>query len=176
MIAGYLFGICSLSVFGASLDGECCDGTPVTLNAAGKVTFVVYCTEAIQEETENASFISDEFKGLPGFRNYVLVDLRNSMANWAKGYTRRRMMRDLEQEFIRLKPIYLKNKNSGDISRDIGAIPDFEGSLCMSLGWKTIGKTARVILFDRQGREIYRKEVVTNAKELRSKIELALGN
>lgn len=123
--------------------------SPRALNPSDKVSVIVYSSPALQEKTREAGRILNRFLARTDFQMVVLVDLEGSLANWAKGYTRRRMQRDLKAKIDNL-PAEVQNFHEGKYPRpDITVVPDFDGHACESLDWeKSSDKKLKVIVFD----------------------------
>jgi hypothetical protein len=128
------------------------DGVRRCLNQPGQVTVIIYSNPAVQERTRGAGKALDSFQGLAGFRSVVLVDLRGSLADWAAGYTVRRMQRDLDQEALRVTPAYRKRGNMKNPRGDLSAVADFKGETCVKLGWVKPRNDLRVLIFDVEGK------------------------
>jgi hypothetical protein len=160
MVRGWTAAVC-LSVLAAipapaagpkAIEVEDADGRKQHLNAPGRISVVIASNQTLQERTRLAGRACDRFQGLPRFRSYVLVDLRGSLAHWAKGYTVRRMRKDLDAEAERIAPWVRKNGSTDDPRTLVSAIPDFEGGTCRALGWEETGKNLRVVVFGPDGR------------------------
>ena len=151
------------------------DGKTLVLNAQGRVTVVLYSNQSVQDDTRAAGRSLDDFQGLENFRNIVVVDLRGSLANWASGYTQRRMVRDLDKEAERIRPSYLKNGSRRDPRLDVCAVADFKGDTCLKLGWQTTSETMRVIVFDAGGGEVQRWENIKDYRPLQQLLGRLLG-
>lgn len=147
------------------------DGVERTLNQVGQVTVIVSSNPSVQERTRQAGKAMDAFQGRTDFRSIVLVDLRGTMADWAKGYTLRRMMKDLDQEALRITPAYRKNGNSGNPRLAVSAVADFDGTVGLRLGWLKPKNQLRVIIFDRNGKRFREWEDLKNLSELTSALQ-----
>ncbi|MBX7157133.1 MAG: hypothetical protein K1X66_01925 [Verrucomicrobiae bacterium] len=147
------------------------DGRTWVLNQPGRVMVVIGNNARTADEARKCGKTLDCFQGRKDFRCLVLVDLRGSMANWSKGYTIRRMQRDLDQEAERVRPFYLKNTNQGDPRDEIGAVADFRGEVCEELGWPPNQRELRVIIFGKDGKIAKRFEPVTTYKAVREETE-----
>jgi len=134
------------------------DGVVRRLDGPGKVTVVIYSNPALQDWTRKAGASLDKFQGIPEFRSVVIVDLRKSMADWAPGYTVRRMQRDLDKEAERITPSYRSNGNKNNPRPDVSAVPDFKGEVCKAVGWTEPANHKRVVVFGIEGKEVYRSE------------------
>ncbi len=122
-----------------------------TIGAPGPVLVLISSTPSTQKLTREMGAALDEFQGKPNFRALVVVDLRSSLAHVAKGYTVRRMRKDLDQEAERIRPAYLKNGNTSDPRPEIGAVADFDGILCQHLSWSHEPSKLRVTILDSTG-------------------------
>lgn len=147
------------------------DGVERSLNPAGQVTVIVSSNPSVQERTRQAGKAMDAFQGRTDFRSIVLVDLRGTMADWAKGYTLRRMVKDLDQEALRITPAYRKNGNMGNPRTDVSAVADFDGTVCLQLGWLKPKNQLRVIIFDRNGKKFREWEDLKNLSELSNSLK-----
>ncbi|MEM1156637.1 MAG: hypothetical protein AAGH72_00125 [Verrucomicrobiota bacterium] len=135
-----------------------------TLNPPQGVAVVVYSNAKVQDRTREAGLLLHQFVGKPGFQFMVLVDLRKTMADWAPGYTKRRIQRDLMEKFKQLPPI--PGRNLEKMGRpDVSAIADFKGETCNQLGWIKPEDQLRVLVFA-DGKEVKRWDDLTQLNEL----------
>jgi hypothetical protein len=134
------------------IEAQDADGVLRGLNPRSQVTVIVYSNPTVQERTREAGRALDLFQGRKNFRSIVVVDLRGTMADWAAGYTVRRMVKDLDKEALRVTPAYRDNGNEANPRSDLSAIADFSGAICRQLGWEKPKNQLRVIIFDQQGR------------------------
>jgi len=160
---------------GAAIRVKDADGVERRLDEPGRVTAVIYSNPAVQDWTRKAGAALDEFQGRADFRAVVVVDLRGTMADWAPGYTVRRMQRDLDAEAGRVAPFYQKNGNSGNPRPDMSAVADFKGEACRPLGWVEPAQRRRVVLFGKDGREAHRSEDQADLEAWRRAVAEALG-
>lgn len=130
------------------------DGVERTLNQTGRVNVIIYSNPSVQDRTRAAGKSLDPFQGKESFRSVVVVDLRGTMADWAPGYTVRRMVRDLNTEAERIRPAYEKNGNQGDPRKDVSAVADFKGETCDALDWDKPANQLRVIVFGKSGAKV----------------------
>lgn len=130
------------------------DGISRTLNQIDQITVIIYSNPAVQSRTRLAGKALDSFQGKAAFRSVVVVDLRGSMANWATGYTTRRMVKDLDQEALRITPFYRQNGNLNNPRNDVSAVADFKGNVCLALGWEKPANKLRIIIFNQKGKNI----------------------
>lgn len=153
------FGIWSLGFAAAAeVSVTDADGVVRRLDEPGRVTVVIYSNPALQEWTRKAGASLDRFQGIQEFRSVVVVDLRKSMADWAPGYTTRRMQRDLDKEAERITPSYRSNGNKDNPRPDVSAVPDFKGEACKAVGWAEPANHKRVVVFGSDGKIVYRSE------------------
>lgn len=150
------------------------DGKTIVLNKADRVTVVLYCTESTQEQTRRYGGALDPFKGRSDFRYVVLLDLRGSFAALAKGYVRRRIQTDLDEEAKRLRPFYRKNGNASDPRKDLSVVTDYDGSAMRLVGWKDRSKTARILVFNKAGKPWKEWEALKDDKLLSKAVQQAL--
>lgn len=156
------------------IEGMDVDGSKTTLNPTGKVTVVLYSNEASAGQTREAGRVLYPFHGKSEFRLRVVVDLRSSLALFAKGYASRRIRDDLDREAEILKPYYRDNKNEKDPRKDLKAFADFEGAVCEPLGWGKRTKTLRAVLFGRSGEVVRRWEDLKDMDGLVEAVDRAL--
>lgn len=142
------------------------------LNPPKGVAVVIYSSPKVQDQTREAGLLLHQFVGKPDFQFMVLVDLRKTMANWAPGYTKRRIQRNLMEKFKALPPVPGRDlKTMGRL--DVSAIADFEGHTCMALGWKEPEDKLRVLVFS-DGYEIKRWDNLTQMQLLPEVVRKAL--
>jgi hypothetical protein len=146
------------------------DGKVWTLNAPGRVTVIIGNSPASAQAARDCGKALDEFQGRPDFRALVVVDLRGSLAHFAQGYTRYRMRHDLNAEAVRITPWYRRNHNLSDPRRDIGAVADFDGSVCDPLGWPRDVPGLRVVIFDKTGNVTARFEPANDLRAVRDAV------
>lgn len=145
------------------------------LDEPGRVTAVIYTNSALQRWTREAGAALDEFQGRRDFRLVVVADLRGTMADWAPGYTVRRMRRDLDAEARRVTPFYLKNGNRSDPRPDMSAVADFDGEASVRLGWEKPANLRRVLIFGKDRRVVYRAEDQGDLRAWRDAVAEALA-
>ncbi|MDX6767526.1 MAG: hypothetical protein SFU85_12140 [Candidatus Methylacidiphilales bacterium] len=150
----------------AALSVTDADGVRRRLDEPGRVTVVIYSNPAMQEWTRKAGASLDVFQGRPDFRSVVLVDLRKSMADWAKGYTVRRMQKDLDMEALRIAPAYRANGNHNNPRPDVSAVADFKGEVCQAVGWDEPADKKRVVVFGKDGKVAFRSESASDFEGL----------
>jgi hypothetical protein len=146
------------------------DGVTRSLNPPGQVTVLIYSNPSVQDRTRQTGKALDLFQGRKDFRSIVVVDLRGTMADWAQGYTLRRMVKDLDQEALRVTPAYRKNGNPSNPRSDLSAVADFKGDLCLQLGWEKPQNQLRIILFDQKGRKHREWEDLKDFHELKTQV------
>jgi hypothetical protein len=150
------------------------DGKKWDLGQTGVVTMVLYTSQANQDKSRAAGRVFDSLRGQPGFRMVALIDLRETLADWAPGYTQRRILKNLDEETIRLKPFYAGNGSKIDPRKEVGAVTDFKGEVCNQLGWTTVSKGVRFIIFDKDGNEIVRVDGTFDEKAVLAKTNAAM--
>ena len=144
------------------------------LNQPGRVMVVIGNNIKTADEARACGKALDKFQGVKNFRCLVVVDLRGSMANWSKGYTQRRMQRDLDKEAERIRKFY-KNKNNHTDPRDeIGAVADFDGRVCKRLNWEPKQKELRVVIFGKNGKIAKRFDPANDFESIQNAVEAEL--
>ncbi|MFQ3670810.1 MAG: hypothetical protein SNJ84_05070 [Verrucomicrobiia bacterium] len=152
---------------------ETVDGLHLNLSDPAFSTVVIYSNQTVQRQTRAAGQMFDPLQGKPRFRLVVVVDLRGSLANWAPGYTIRRIKRDLDQEAVRLQPFFRANGNSGNPRDSLFVVADFTGSICTELGWPRPLKQEQILFFPRRGpRQLWKPPF--NPEQLRTTIGASL--
>jgi len=142
------------------------------LNPKRGVAVVIYSNAKVQHRTREAGLLLHPFVGQPGFQFMVLVDLRKTMADWAPGYTKRRIQRDLLEIYKMLPSIQgydLEKQGRPDVS----AIADFKGITCKQLRWNQPENALRVLIFS-DGKEVQRWDDLTQMQELPSAVRQQL--
>lgn len=171
-VALILLLFCGLSVLArAQVRVVDSDGVERVLNREGRVTVVLYTNAALQNEAREAGAALYPLHGREGFRLRVVVDLRGTLADWARGYTQRRMSRDLDKEAKLIQPYFGKNGGEERVRTTLSATADFDGSVCRKLGWKERSEKLQVVVFGRDSREAFRWSSETGLNDLVQKVE-----
>jgi hypothetical protein len=152
------------------------DGVVRNLNPAGQVTVIVYSNPEVQDRTRQTGRALDPFQGREDFRSIVVVDLRGTMADWAPGYTIRRMVKDLDQEALRVTPAYREKGNKTNPRPDLSAVADFKGETCLQLGWEKPVNQLRVLIFDKKGKKYREWGDLKNFNELAHAVQALLNS
>ena len=158
----------------ALIQAQDVDGKKVVLNAENRIDVIIYSTRVLQSKTRAAGKSLYPLQGQSELRVIVVIDLRNSFAQFAKDYTLKRAQKDLDEEAKRLRPYYRKNGNFSSPRPDLSAIADFDGALCRKLGWDKPSDTLQVIIYDRNGKEVNRWNDLKNYSELRREVKRLL--
>lgn len=145
------------------------------LDEPGRVTVVIYSNPALQDWTRRAGASLDRFQGLEDFRLVVVVDLRKTMADWATGYTIRRMQKDLDKEAERMAPFFRAKGNPDDPRSHVSAVADFKGGTSLSLGWTEPANRKRVLVFGKDGKVFFSTEDLGDFSELQKAVQQALA-
>jgi hypothetical protein len=148
------FGVAASCMASEPIRAIDADEKEVILNHPDRITVIIYSNQALQEKTRAAGKALYPYQGIPNFRVIVLVDLRDSFAHFVKGYTVRRMRKDLDEEAVRVRPFYQKNGNMEDPRDYLSAVPDFDGTICKKIEWNQPSKTLRVKVYGKDGTEI----------------------
>jgi hypothetical protein len=146
----------------------------VVLNRSGLITLIVGTSEDSQDAARQAGKAMYPFQGRPDFQLIVVVDLRDSIANWVPSVVTAQMRTSLDQEAIELKPYFLKNGNTSDPRKSSHVIPDFNGSVFPQLGWPDGSDDLRCILYGVDGRELKRWDKVSDMDHLQADVKAAL--
>ena len=144
------------------------------LNQPGRVMVVIGNNIKTADEARACGKAMDRFQGRKNFRCLVVVDLRGSLAHWSKGYTQRRMQRDLDKEAERIKSFYHQKDNMTDPREEIGAVADFDGKVCKRLGWEPKQKLLRVIIFGKDGKIAKRFDPANDFAAIQREVEVQL--
>lgn len=177
----FLFWVgCTHNAFSAQtqttlIEAQDVDGKKVKLNAKERIHVIIYSTQSLQAKTRAAGKSLYPLQGHPNLRVIVVIDLRSSLAQLAKGYTIKRARADLDEEAKRLEPFYRKNGNFSSPRPDLSAIADFDGALCRRLGWNEPSDTLQVIVYDNTGREIKRWKNLKDYDELYNRVKKLLS-
>ncbi len=172
-LAGLLAGLVQASLQGAApiQVNDVYDQSWI-LNPKNSVSVILYSNASVQQRTREAGLALHPYvrknAGSRPFHFLVVVDLRGSMANWAPGYTVRRIRADLEEKFRVLPPV----PGREDVLAprpDVSAVADFKGEACRSLGWDKPSSTLRVVIF-RKGIEVKRWEDLRDLNELTDQV------
>lgn len=158
----------------ASVSVTDADGVVRRLDEPGRVTVVIYSNPSLQDWTRKAGASLDKFQGRADFRSVVVVDLRKSMADWAAGYTVRRMRKDLDKEAVRITPSYRSHGNHSNPRADVSAVPDFKGEASRAVGWAEPANRKRVVVYGKDGRVAFRSEDASEFSELQKAVAKAL--
>jgi hypothetical protein len=150
------------------------DNHNILLNRPGVITVIVGTNEDSQNAARDAGKAMYPFQGRPDFQLIVVVDLRDSIANWVPSVVTNRMRSSLDDEAIELKPFFLKNGNKGNPRTQSHVVPDFSGTVCPQLGWKDSSDELRVVIFGVDSREIQRLDKVTDMAVLQEAVRAAI--
>jgi hypothetical protein len=150
------------------------DNRNILINRPGMITVVVGTNEDSQDAARDAGKAMYPFQGRPDFALIVVVDLRDSIADWVPSIVTTRMRVSLDQEAIELKPSFLKNGNRSNPRPTLHVVPDFSGTICPQLGWKDGSDNLRVIIFGVDGREIDRLDKVEDMPVLQEAVRKAI--
>lgn len=144
------------------------------LNQPGRVMVVIGNNIKTADEARACGKAMDKFQGVKDFRCLVVVDLRGSMANWSKGYTQRRMQRDLDKEAERIRKFYKNNDNHVDPRDELGAVADFDGKVCKRLNWEPKQRELRVVIFGKNGKIVKRFDPANDFAAIQKVVEAEL--
>lgn len=150
------------------------DNRNIWLNRTGMITVIIGTNEDSQDAAREAGKAMYPFQGRRDFQLIVVVDLRDSIANWVPSMVTGRMRVSLDQEAVELKPWFLKNGNKSNPRWSSHVVPDFSGTICPQLGWKDSSGSLRAILFGVDGRELMRLDKVDDMSVLQEDVRKAI--
>jgi hypothetical protein len=150
------------------------DNNKIVLNPPEMISVIVGTNEDSQDAARDAGKAMYPFQGRTDFQLVVVVDLRDSIANWVPSVVIGRMKSSLDQEAIELKPYYLKNGNGSNPRKSSYVVPDFSGTVCPQLGWMASADDLRVIIYGADGREVQRLDKVDDMSVLQDDVRAAL--
>ena len=150
------------------------DNHNILFNRPGMISVIVGTNEDSQDAARDAGKAMYPFQGRPDFQLIVVVDLRDSIANWAPSIVISRMRSSLDEEAVELKPYFRKNGNKGNPRTASHVVPDFSGTICPQLSWKDGSDDLRVIMFGVDGREIQRLDKVDDMSVLQDDVRAAI--
>jgi len=150
------------------------DNHLILLNRSGVVTLVLGTNEDSQDAARAAGKSMYPLQGRPDFQLIVIVDLRDSIANWMPAVVLAQMRSNLDHEAVELKPYFLKNGNKSNPRSSSHVIPDFGGTICPQLGWSGTSDNLRGILFGANGREIKRWDNLNDLAGLQADVRAAI--
>jgi len=150
------------------------DNHNVLLNRPGVITVIVGTSEDSQDAAREAGKAMYPFQGRSDFQLIVVVDLRDSIANWVPSVVTGRMRSSLDEEAIELKPYFLKNGNKGNPRTQSFVVPDFTGAVCPQLGWTKTSDDLRAIIFGVDSREVERLDKIEDMSVLQESVRKAI--
>lgn len=150
------------------------DGKEWKLDEPGRVTVVILNTDRTARQARDMAKALDEFQGRTDFRALVIVNLHESLGRHVRPVTLFRIRHDLDAEARRIEPLYRKNSNPNDPRKDIGAVPDFDGSITRALGFNTPHTNLRVMVFGKDGVLAARWDPADDREAVRKKVRTLL--
>ena len=150
------------------------DNHNLLFNRPGLITVIIGTNEDSQDAARDAGKAMYPFQGRRDFQLIVVVDLRDSIANWAPSVVISRMRSNLDEEAVELKTHFLKNGNKSNPRPTCHVVPDFSGTICPQLGWKDGSDDLRVIIYGVDGREIQRLDKVDDMSVLQEDVRAAI--
>jgi len=157
------------------LKGHDVDDHAILINKPGTITLVLGADADSGDAARAAGKEVYPLRGRPDFQLVVVVDLRDSIANWVPSVALGQMRSNLDKEAIELKPYYLKNGNKSNPRNSTYVIADFDGSICPQLGWPDGSDDLRGILYGEDGREIKRWNKLTDYDAMFNDIREAIS-
>ena len=150
------------------------DNHNIILNRPGMISVIVGTNEDSQDAARDAGRAMYPFQGRSDFALIVVVDLRDSIANWVPSVVIGRMKSSLDKEAVELKPYYVKNGNKNNPRGTSYVVPDFSGTVCPLIGWTQGSDDLRVIIYGVDGREIQRLDKVDDMSVLQKDVNDAI--
>lgn len=150
------------------------DNHNVVLNKPGIISLVLCTGEDSQDAARRAGRSMYPLQGRPDFQLVVVVDLRDSLANWVPSIVLSQMRSNLDKESPDLKPYFLANGNKGNPRDASHVIADFHGTLCTQLGWTESSDELRGLLFGADGREIKGWNKIGDMDQLQTDVRAAV--
>lgn len=133
------------------------DGKNVAINRSGQTTLVLIGNDDHEDALREAARVVDDVRGVPSFRLYVVVDLRDSIGSMAPNIVKSQMKESMDEEVPQLRQLYAKHGNRNNPRADMATFADFDGQIVNMLGWKSETEDhMRAVLFDKSGKAVAR--------------------
>jgi hypothetical protein len=145
------------------------DGRPVSINAKGHFTVVMYTNPDLEDESRAMTLALDQFRSRSDLDFVRVVDLRGDVPPSMRSIVRDHIRKEQVKESARLR--------KAGVDAPAGSapiIPDFSGSTLDALGWDSTYDAVHLVVYDRHGKEIKRLESVTDAKQMTKVVESLL--
>jgi hypothetical protein len=143
-----------------SISSQDVNGLPVTVNAKGHYTVVMYTNPDLEDASRKMTMALDPYRSRSDFSFVRVVDLRGDVPPSMRSMVRGDIRKEQVKEAIRLKKAGVSSGNESPI------IPDFSGSTLNALGWDSVYDEVHLVIYDTHGNEIKRLASVTDAKQM----------
>jgi hypothetical protein len=151
-----------------SISGQDVNGHPVTVNAKGHFTLVMYTNPDLEDDSRKMTMALDPYRSRSNFALIRVVDLRGDVPPGMRSMVRVDIRKEQAKESARLKKAGVSTSNDAPI------IPDFSGSTLNALGWDSVYDQVHLVIYDTRGHEIKRLENVTDAKQMTAVVDSIL--
>jgi hypothetical protein len=151
-----------------SISGQDVNGHPVTVNAKGHFTLVMYTNPDLEDDSRKMTMALDPYRSRSNFALIRVVDLRGDVPPGMRSMVRVDIRKEQAKESARLKKAGVSTSNDAPI------IPDFSGSTLNALGWDSVYDPVHLVIYDTRGHEIKRLENVTDAKQMTAVVDSIL--
>jgi hypothetical protein len=148
-----------------SISGQDVNGHPVTVNAKGHFTLVMYTNPDLEDDSRKMTMALDPYRSRSNFALIRVVDLRGDVPPGMRSIVRVDIRKEQAKECARLKKAGVSVSNVAPI------IPDFSGSTLDALGWDNVYDEVRLVVYDTHGHEVKRLESVTDAKQVTKMVD-----
>jgi hypothetical protein len=151
------------------ISGNDVDGRPVSLNAKGHFTVVMYTNPDLEDESRAMTLALDPYRSRSDVDFVRVVDLRGDVPPSMRSMVRNQIRKEQAKECAR-------HNNAGDDAPAGSApiIPDFSGSTLNALGWDSTYDEVHLVIYDRHGHEVKRLASVTDAKQVTKAVDSIL--
>ncbi len=145
------------------------DGRPVSLNAKGHFTVVMYTNPDLEDESRAMTLALDPYRSRTNLDFVRVVDLRGDVPPSMRSMVRNQIRKEQAKESARLK--------KAGVDAPAGSapiIPDFSGSTLDALGWDSTYDAVHLVIYDPHGKEVKRLASVTDAKQVTRAVDSIL--
>jgi hypothetical protein len=145
------------------------DGHPVSINAKGHYTVVMYTNPDLEDESRAMTLALDPYRSRSDLDFVRVVDLRGDVPPGMRSMVRSQIRKEQAKESARLR--------KAGIDAPAGSapiVPDFSGSTLDALGWDSTYDEVHLVIYDRHGHEVKRLASVTDAKQVTKAVESLL--
>ena len=151
------------------INGFDVDGRPVSINAKGHFTVVMYTNPDLEDESRAMTLALDPYRSRTNLDFVRVVDLRGDVPPSMRSMVRNQIRKEQAKECARLK--------KAGVDAPAGSapiIPDFSGSTLNALGWDSTYDAVHLVIYDPHGHEVKRLASVTDAKQVTKAVDSIL--